>query len=727
MNINREKFISYPCEGSGHVIETYRTAIDNERSFIPDIFNPFLRLGRCLSEELDMKQLFLLFLLVSLPLISPAQTEQDKELSKEFEKYEALLKNQKLATLSQKKEMKKVQEKLGLLREKFALFEKYEENFAQARTLALTELDEKVKSIPFFKRRGAKASFYRCLRSSLEKSHMTYDTCQKSHPAELSDEEIASGKVWKEAVGFSLKDAIAEKNRLPKEIEQAENEAASAEETYKKFVSWEKVILNNLKSIQGQKADQKLVPKYAHVNNCDQNTPVVNLEEEVPFEGADFKGAFHGIPRDNQGNLGTCYANVAKNFVVGLSGGKDVASFIDMALHYKDGLNSDKGGDSCETLKVMKEIGYCPDKFSPMETAEKSLIGESLFDVGSQAYLADNVAFLKQFISNIDEFEKSASEIDKGILLKAKSVIDILKANQDIQLPLPIVKNQIPVRQKLFEAYHAHKDKLGISEVDFFEAYNEQYKKFYPQYLKAVLENKSLDEIFEVYKKEMDPFFTKYNLKELYPDFKDNFKLSSGKDFIDPKLQHKLRVSVNYLKEVLDKKDLADSSFIDFCSDTGFENRLNFLGSLFPLVEKMRKDKLNGDLLFDINGKLKSPQELMQLAVAPACINKENRQEIPAFSCKRGDDTIANIKNSDKPYDEKVKMVRERVVLSLMQGYPLGNTFSKHINSIVGIRFNKSVGKCEYRIRDSQNGTSDWQDERLVFDKMKALTEVRKK
>ena len=77
-------------------------------------------------------------------------------------------------------------------------------------------------------------------------------------------------------------------------------------------------------------------------------------------------------------------------------------------------------------------------------------------------------------------------------------------------------------------------------------------------------------------------------------------------------------------------------------------------------------------------------------------------------------------------------MFRERVVLSLAQGYPLGQSFvftppdGRHINTIVGLRFNPETQSCELRIRESQTGTSAWHSEDQIYGKMEALTEVGK-
>jgi hypothetical protein len=43
------------------------------------------------------------------------------------------------------------------------------------------------------------------------------------------------------------------------------------------------------------------------------------------------------------------------------------------------------------------------------------------------------------------------------------------------------------------------------------------------------------------------------------------------------------------------------------------------------------------------------------------------------------------------------------------------------------MRFNKVSKQCEFKIRESQTGTSSWQNESGIFNEIEALTEVRKK
>src|SRR5690606_14523202 len=95
------------------------------------------------------------------------------------------------------------------------------------------------------------------------------------------------------------------------------------------------------------------------------------------------KGPFFKIGRDHQDGVGTCFANTAKNLLVGLSEGKDDASFLDMALQYQS-LNGNRpweidGGGACPTLTAISSVGYCPKSFSPIESGDLSQTASGFF------------------------------------------------------------------------------------------------------------------------------------------------------------------------------------------------------------------------------------------------------------------------------------------------------------------------------------------------------------
>lgn len=683
-----------------------------------------------------MKNTLLTLLILSFPLMAFAQLEDIPELDQEKVKLEDILRQQKEYTKRQADSLKTEKESIETKKKQLAQIESYEQNFASSRIQALAEISENINSLSIFQKMGSKAGFYKCLRTSLEQGNkLAYDSCYKSSKPKLSEDETKQAQNWKTATGLSLSELKILKETLPPQITRSESSLVTIEANRKSSEAREETLLSSLKTIEIKRKELDLVPANMKFINCDANTPEINLEEKVPYPGATFTGAFHGVPRDNQDGLGTCYANAAKNLLVGVSQGENVASFLDVALAYKetnDGVVTSglDGGLSCIALNALKKKGYCPQAFSPMETGERNMAAESLFNTDATTYLATNVTILRNFLGGLSEFEKTSGPVKEDVLRRSQEIIQKLKNDPSIQLPLPIVRRDIPNEWKIRETYHTKKATLPMTEKEFMAEYKAAYKEFYPAYLKAVLEGKSLDQVFDLYKTSMNPFISKYNLQSALPEYKRIYALDAHVDFKDPKLAKNLRASIDFLKEIMNKKGESDEDFIAFCSNSGSES-MKFLGALHPLIEKLRQDKLNEENLFDKDGKFLSSNELMQLTVAPACLNPENRKKLPEFTCHDGYDTMSKIKNSGKPRSQQVRAMREKVVLSLAQGYPVGNSYptspgSGHINTIVGIRFDKNAGKCEYRIRESQTGTSFWRTEESIFEKIYALTEVRR-
>ncbi len=684
-----------------------------------------------------MKNTIMTLSILILPLHAFSQSENELMLDQQKANDEKTLEMQKDFTKFQRESYAKELERLETNKKKLSDLESYEQNYASARIQAIAEISESLDSLSVFKKLGSKASFLKCLRLSLDQEDkLDYDHCMGIHNPKLSDEELNLAKKWKSATGVSIAESRTKRESIPPLIKSSESTLVTLKDNVTSSENREIILASQIKILDNVKKEYALLPANKKFTDCDASTPDINLEEKVPFEGATFDGAFHNVPRDNQDGLGTCYANAAKNLLVGFSQGKDVASFLDIALAFKEssgslansGLN---GGSSCIALEALNKKGYCPQEFSPIETGERNHAAESLFNTDPNSYLATNVTLLREFLSGLGNFQSSDSAFKDELLQKSQEIVQRLKSDPSISIPLPIVRNNIPSDWKINETYELNKAKLlPLTQKEFFNDYKKAYKDFYPVYMKAVLEGKGFDEIFNLYSTSMKPFFTKYDLFDAISEFKRTYELDTEADFKDKNLPKKLRASIDFLKDITNRKNESDDEFTQFCSNSG-QDSMAFLSALTPLVEKLRQNKLNEENLFDKEGKFRSASELMQLTVAPACLNPDNRKPLTPYSCNNGYDTITKINASPKPRNEKIMMLREKVVLSLIQGYPLGNSFatgpsSAHINTIVGLRFNKTSGQCEYRIRESQTGTSSWLPEGPIFDKINALTEVRR-
>ncbi|MFP5384669.1 MAG: hypothetical protein ACLGHN_01225 [Bacteriovoracia bacterium] len=662
--------------------------------------------------------------LVFLTLGASAQSSSEQILLTEKAKLLEEMGNLKQSLETYRNNIEAGRAELKANEERLQNLEDYEENFQSNKRQALVTLEK------------LKGRFNKCLRKSLEEQNvLNYEMCSKRFRPKIKNEGKEQLEAWKLSLSLSLPEVNKEKKKLMDLIPRNREIIKKQKEWYQYTVKRSGAVEEELQASEIKLSEIKLLPKFSKFTKCDTNTPDINLENETPFPGALFKGPFHGVPRDNQDGLGTCFANTAKNLIVGLSEGNDIASFLDLALLYKDDQNQVvgdglDGGSTCSTLKTAKVKGYCPQRYSPLETGERNEVGEGLFRLGKYEYLASNVNFLKDFLQDLSVFEKSNSVVKEDVLLRSQNLIENLKRNKDIIIPVPVARFPVVEEWKLkeFHAVQNLKDRLPLD--DFLREYRKEYSKFYPSYVKSVLAGKNLEAIFENYQEKMSGFLSKYNFSSSLPQMKQMFFRNASAEMNDPGLKQKVRASLDFLKKTLQKDSMKDEDFLDYCVTSGTES-LNFLSSLQTLVNKIRDDKIDSDRLFDEKGRFKSARDLMQLTVAPSCLNSENRVKLPAFTCDNGYQTISKIKASGKSIEEQIEMLREKVVLSLVQGYPLGNSYptgpsSAHINTIAGMRFNPKTNSCEYLIRESQNGQSDWHSEKTIFGKIQGLTEVRR-
>lgn len=626
---------------------------------------------------------------------------------------------------------------IALAKNKQALvrLDEVEKNRKSNTELVLKEIQARIDDMSTTQRLvSRRASYYRCLRSDINDSGVAdFNKCMRLHSIKTDSQEETQIKNWSELVGRSSSQVKLDRTKLVYDIQTKQNSVDFSNSALKNLPMMKKHQEEKEQALVKREKDEVIVKNNQHFINCDANTPDISLEASVPYPGAKFKGPFVGVPRDNQDGLGTCYANVAKNLLVGTSQGEDVASFLDVALAYKGAggvvTSALNGGDSCSALKSIEEKGFCPQKNAPMEQGEENPYTKaSLLDGGGSIYdQAILVKLLQKFLVGQKVLEQGNKEFSEQLLKQSKAIVHNIKLRPNVKIPMPIVRNPIPSGWKMIELHASvSKKNPGLSFDDFNNEYQKEYRKFYPSYVRGVVEGQSRDAIFEAFKTKMDGWISKYGLQNELKYWKNIFIEDTDHDFKSPTLKKDIAESVDFMKVMSGHHGKSDQDFLKFCDET-MGDSFQFLSALQPLIKHMSQSKMSTDDLYDKDGKFRNPEELMQMVIAPSCVHADNRKKIAPVSCENGYMTVKNIKDSPAPYGEKLKQLRTRVVSSLVQGYPLGNTFDRHINTIVGIRFNRTSNRCEYQIRESQDATTSWQSETKIFDVMDALAEVRRK
>jgi len=689
-----------------------------------------------LNRYVVMNTWFLLILIW--PYLAGAQSDVLEKLNKdEFYLHEKI---SELKALVIKQKKIKDEELLLLLvnKDKIKVLTQDLRHHDQAVNEAKKEIDENLSKIVLTQKLSSRASFYRCLKEELsKKDFLDSHQCLKAHDFSMTELEKRQIELWDSKIKYSIDEKVSQLNEFKSDMKLIEEKISrydvrinEAQESIQIFEG--KITGNNAK-----KKDAVSLVQHPEYRLCNESTLTINLEEKTPFRGAQQRGPFYEITRDNQDGLGTCYANTAKNLLVALSGGMMNPSFLDLALIFKRSKkdlsdNGLDGGLACEVLDQAKLYGYCSQKWAPIERGEENIAFRGLLGAKASSLKAqaDTLDLIRNFLVGVDDLRDDKSHLSKKFLTRGKEIIQKIQNNPLIKIPLPVARFEIPPEWKLHEIYPSLKVQASDTKKKFIEDYREAYKHFYPLYVSALLDKKDLNHVFDIYKKSMGPFISKYGLEKHLADFKKLYLIHAQPEFKKADFYESLNASLALVKDLSEYDSDDNEMLFRFCS-SDFKPEMDFLTRLQPLLERLNELKVDPYLMVDGKGAFLDSSQIMQLAIAPACMNIKNRNKLNfEFSCEKGYDLVDNIKQSHYSDNEKLAMLRERIVLSLRQGLALGNSFPSgenisHINTIVGFRYNGKKSECEVLIRESQTGLSTWESERTIFNNIRALTEVR--
>ncbi len=549
--------------------------------------------------------------------------------------------------------------------------------------------------------------------------------------------------------------AISEKEQILKLLEaiyepqdklKADNRSERSRiDTYEKLINSDQAKINGLETSRDA-GFQELYPYKAYLSgiemlreepsflNCKRGMKSVDLEQEFVYSGASVKGPFWQLPRDNQDGVGSCFANAAKNLLVSVSQGEYNASFLDMALQYKDRNNTLSkdaldGGESCATLERIKRVGFCPQAFSPVESGKSNELFEGFFPekVPSMYEQAELFALVADFIDARTQFSKN-KQLEQYLAKNMKTVIADINKNDCLIFPLPFVGEEIVPEWKWKELFHLSeaKNKSPTVSKTFALKLLQMEKDFAPRKQEMFLAGKGPVDVFEAFWSQVVSELRPYGMENRKESLRDYYCNRLSEDVKKPKSHECLKESLDYLERW--KKHDAQGGDLALCQFNGEDTNVLF-SSLGKLLETLEEIGGKSSLMFNEKGELLASSDLMQLAVAPACLNPANRQQIDfEFYCERDPSFVKRAKELFPQKEKQDQFMRARIALNLLQGQAVGNstcnTVGCHINTIVGMRFNERNGQCQYKIRESQTGTSDWHDESDIFENIKAFTEA---
>jgi hypothetical protein len=574
---------------------------------------------------------------------------------------------------------------------------------------------------------GARRKFFECYEEILiTRGALAEADCDKRFRVKLNGKEL--DYIDKMQNELKLTPEQIKQNLSALSLKQVE--LANLEQRYQKDLklyssTFER--LQNERSIMTNKLS-KVKKNQDKSFHCNEQLPTIDLEEEVITKGSNVKGPFYNIPRDNQDGLGTCFANTAKNLLVSLSHGQEQASFLDMALQYQKLHNENNptlsldGGGSCATLNEVKKVGYCDQKFAYAELGlpHPLLANGKLVTVGMQA---ETIGLLQDYFHKNQNLNQNQHLFISKFMKNAQEYFKILKEQPEITFPLPIVENTPGNHWKLKELFYIN----NRADDKMFATFRQEVKlhdqKFKHQFINLIKNKSSHEKILQEYKKSFMPLLEKNNLLSSW-DKIENFYMNDFKKSYSSKNADALLKSLNFVRAI-DENAHQVQELIASCQAVVWDG-IDVLEKILPLARALENVGVSLEHL--TNSSDMNPEDLIQLIVAPSCANSQNRSMLKTnFICSDGHDFLKTIK-SQFPKNEAQDLFRLRVMTNLLDGLAMGNSHptdnGHHINTIVGLRFNPETNACEVKIRESQNGRSQWHDEGRILQRMNRLVEV---
>lgn len=708
-----------------------------------------------------MKILNLILILALFPVTLFGQEVPISELKRQIEESKAKIKKSELIINENKESRDKLHAQLMESHEETNQFWDQYNGIDEKKTKALEDLkklfeieweDSKASlkqqlKITKDSDRRSYRSFLRCIKKGLAYGIRNAEQSLKKCKTEKgSYNPIFTERFKKQSAIFTTPTAVLREKwskSLANTRALSDQHSLAAKAVYNaesEILSSKKNILDNTKKVN----DINFSKKFANLLSCSSNSPTIDLEEETIMKGSMTKGPFYKIPRDHQDFIGTCYANTAKNLLLGITGGKDNISFLDAALQYKaqteTNLTELDGGNACTTIDELKKSGYCPKEFSPIESGDDTQMENGIFNknnsLGSQAYL---LSLIGNYLNGKSLLEKNTDIVSKNFIKNTKRILMALKEDKNIKLPMPhletfpIDKNEIQ-QQYLwnYKKFIEEKNKTGgnlpiVSESDFKNEYETKLRNFTNEYIQEEETGSTPAKRRALYKKHFAEFNKKYHLEDrVYGTPFSNMFDSFFEKNISKSFKNEIDSTLKFYREVIDS-DLTRSGMFDLYNVKCIaspEKLERFTDGLRSLIELFNHSQMDIDNLYDENGNHISNKDFLQLATTPKCINPKNRKKISTqFTC--------DVRYTSE-YDSGKKQsgMRKDILKSLAKGIPAGNSFAmvggNHINTIVGYRFNPESKRCEFKIRESQTASFFWQDENDLTNQAFAITIVDK-
>jgi hypothetical protein len=480
---------------------------------------------------------------------------------------------------------------------------------------------------------------------------------------------------------------------------------------------------------------------------CDESLPEISLENEILYTGSNSTGSLFNIPNEHQDGYETCYANSARNLIISASNGSIKPSFFDVALAYKTH-NKDSlaftgmgHGYTCEAFEAAKAKGVCEDKHSPLENGEAPPLIEfmnlgqpdndvlkSYYQLEQSGSLVEKMKILGEtanydgptrpldrFLTSystlhLPDYQKTLGQVERNLIKHfGRHTKDYLRILTELPrdhgnvsyTSLPAFRSSFPNLNTItnhFPLTPGQESEIRSKRAEFEWEMRKLLANDTPQKDFLELKNKYFKNTYDLIPEEHRELLVG---DESFLNWLNSLK--SSQSFIE---QNKASLKFYAQLETILPTSLAQE--VRGCADYQLSSFFEMLGSFEKIIIEMEKHGLvpSEILLSKDLGQLANPEEILEALYMPAC--KENRKPIELTNeCIVLDKQSVNQNEMD-----------EIIISRLLKNTALGYNIRGHATTLTGIRFNKETNSCEYLVRDSGEGRSDWINQTKFYNDM---------
>ncbi len=481
---------------------------------------------------------------------------------------------------------------------------------------------------------------------------------------------------------------------------------------------------------------------------CSPALGTLRLDTPSRLNGQDLPTPMQNQPIQDQGQLGTCYANAASAAIEAVTG--QANSALDIAIRYsiksvddKSEISTGFGGDFCGAVNIANDEGLCDLKDSWLENTPPMKSGDGTFTArvdwdnrigntfdalfaildGRSALSAGDWTLLGDHASTLIPQLMSITGKKPNLLQTAVSHYILIQVDDWIRNKLATDDQKIALKKDLLQFDAQNAEGFLPVKTKYFANEDKSAAAFYTTYapiLTQIVHNRIPDLSLTIVSRDLGSYM------------RQAFSMMTGKTWVDD-----LRNQITQFKAVNNAIQTSLQGCSDPTSVVDIASKINAIimlsqnaSSTTPPIDPAAFSKE----LFE--SQTAPENDVFLHAVAPRCQDQSNRIRAPKLTCSP---------HYSKTEVNNTRWLEVKMIQNLIKGRPLGMAYcaealgggslgpvnqtggcGEHESLLTGIRYNPDTQRCDLLVWNSWGLTKakTWIDEKDLVNYVQGIQEL---